>query len=145
VTGLIQSILRHKSEWTRLWIVAAILIASRVGASAKTYINTNYGFQVELPPGKVTCGPEYTTANHGFFVLWDTKDCLSSEDATGLYVEASYNALDLRSTFAEGSLICGGATITKPPFGSRVIDFINANPAVAKAPNHEILCLCQRA
>jgi hypothetical protein len=106
----------NRGMMTRLWFVAAILIASHGGTSAKTYINTNYGFQVELPPGKVTCGPEYTTANHGFFVLWDTKDCLSNEDATGLYVEASYNALDLRSTVAEGRLICDGATIGPSPF-----------------------------
>jgi hypothetical protein len=93
-----------------------MLIAARGAAFAKIYSSANYGFQVELPPGYIVCGPEGFTADHGFSVLFDTKDCLSDDDASGLYVFASYNAMEVRSTAGEGKLICDGAAIKHSPF-----------------------------
>jgi hypothetical protein len=100
----------------RLLFAAAMLIASYAEGSAKVYINGNYGFRVELPPGRVVCGPEYSTANHGFFVPFDTTDCLSDNGVMGIYVEASYNSMELRSTLDEGKLICDGAPAEPSPF-----------------------------
>lgn len=119
----------------RLLCAACLLIASNVEVFAKTWSNANYGFQVELPPGYVVCGPEGFTADHGFFVLFDTKDCLSDDDVSGLYVEASYNAMEVRSSIGEGKLICDGAAIKPSPFWIAGYRFYQCESGRGKA-NH---------
>ena len=108
----------RERESVRLIVLCAtvLLIVSRTDVMARVYNNARFGFQVKLPPGKVICGPENSTSDHGFAVLFNTRDCLSDDDTTRIYIEASYNASDLRSTFEDGELICGGAMITPSPF-----------------------------
>ena len=85
---------------------------------AKTYTNSEYGIQAELPSGKVVCTAENdgSTSDHGFTVLWRTNRCPPEDNTPGTYVYFGMNAFEARSTFEEEKHICRGAVIRSSPF-----------------------------
>ena len=73
----------------RLLLTVAMLIASDSLASGKTYTNTPFGFQVEMPAGRVICTTEDGKSGRGFIVLWEPAKCPPADDAAGVYIYLS--------------------------------------------------------
>jgi hypothetical protein len=100
----------------RLVMAFAMAVSINSGTVARTYTNSTFGLQVELPAGKTVCTSEDGESDRGFTVLWETKKCPPADDATGIYVYVEYNALGWRSTLDEGRSICSGAAIKPSSF-----------------------------
>jgi hypothetical protein len=86
---------------------------------ARTYVNTEYGFQAEMPSGKMICTTENdgSEADRGFTVLWDAQSCPHTDDASGIHVYFDMNAFESPSTLDLGKHICNGNAIRPSLFG----------------------------
>lgn len=100
----------------RLFFLIGIFLGTDAEAYAEVYTNARFGFQVELPPEKMACGPEYAKSDHGFFIPLKKIDCVDTDNVAGLYVGAYYNVLGLRSGIEESRSICHGMAIGPNPF-----------------------------
>jgi hypothetical protein len=113
-----------------LLLAVTMGIAMNVEVFAKSYTNTEYGIQTELPSGKVICTTENdgTTSDHGFTILWDTNLCPPEDNTPGIHVYFGMNAFESRSTFEEGKHICRGAVIRPSPFRVGGYQFYQCKP-----------------
>jgi hypothetical protein len=99
-----------------LLLVVALLVVSRDGALAKTYKNTTFGLQVELPSGSTVCTADEGESDRGFSILWKSRICPHDDDIEGIYVDVRYNALNRRSTLDTAKDECVGLSAKPSPF-----------------------------
>jgi hypothetical protein len=101
----------------RALLIAIMLIARGATALAETYTDSYFEFRAAMPKEKVVCLPRENTSDHGFVVLWETKDCNFISSPTGIYVYASHNFDRESNTTPElGKLLCDGNAVSPSPF-----------------------------
>jgi hypothetical protein len=96
---------------------------------ARTYVNTEYGFQAEMPSTKMVCTAENdgSEADRGFSVLWNAPGCRNTYDAMGIHVYFDMNAFESPSTLDLGKHICNGNPVRPSPFWVSGFRFYQCN------------------
>jgi hypothetical protein len=104
------------------WNILAVCLPLFAGTVAMTtlawasrivdvYTNSEFGFSIQVPPHRPTCGAQPDTHNTGIIIFLDDgpSDCAGQNRRTFLAVNGAYNSTDARTAYEVLSTICGTA------------------------------------
>lgn len=90
---------------------APIVFGTPVQIGAQRYVNREFGFSVQIPQNRPTCGAESGTHDTGImvFLARGPSDCGDRSKRAYVAVNGTYNAMDARSLLQLLSIFCGTA------------------------------------
>lgn len=92
---------------------AFVLVSdAHAGGGAHLYVNSEYGFSVQVPPGRPTCRAEPNTHDTGIMIFLDRgpSDCAKQNQRPYIAVNGTYNATDAPGPLEASSIVCGSST-----------------------------------
>lgn len=78
---------------------------------ARRYVNSEYGFSVQVPPDRPTCRAEPGTHDTGIIIFLDhgRSDCINQNQRSFIAVNGTYNATFAPNSLEALSILCGGS------------------------------------
>jgi len=89
----------------------ALVFGTQVQIGSQRYVNREFGFSIQIPAGRPTCGAEPDTHDTGIMIFLDRgpSGCHDRNKRASIAVNGTYNAMDARSPLQLLSVFCLGA------------------------------------